>query len=156
MELYLSINYLDITLGMPLDLATLKAHKFKKPGLLSGIKKQPGQIIIWSKNCEIGCLENKFVLFPNLDANSGRDLMHGTSAYLFFTNKILEYLTFQTVGNKYVAEVYVAKFREIATNLYGQPTFEGNMTIWGDMESNIVIEKLPDSPHGHFHWALNK
>jgi len=151
-ELNLRINGLEIHLGMILDTTVLIAHKIKKPGLFRGIKKQSGQTIFWSKNCDIQCFADKFALFPNLDTSSGADTMYGTSAYLYFTDNSLVNVTFQLIGNDFAANWIVNKFQEPANETFGQPITNGDKIVWSNVDSDVIIEKLTRSKHAHFHW----
>ena len=153
-NLNLKINGLDIDLGMKIEKKKLKMHKIKKPGLLSRliIKKEPGQTIWWSKNCDICCFRDKFTLFPNLDTSSGADMMYGTSAYLYFKENFLEKVTFQLVGNDFAANWIIDKFNKSATEAIGEPRNEGNKSIWNDGHGNVIAEKVLGSQHAHFHW----
>ena len=152
-RLNLKINDININLGMTLDKKTLKSHKIKKLGF-GGlfIKKEPGQTIYWSKNCDIYCFADKFVLFPNLDTSSGTDMMYGTSAYMYFKNDNLEKVTFQLVGNAFAANWIIDKFAEAANQTFGEPRTEANKNIWIDEQGYIIAEKLAGSQHAHFHW----
>ncbi len=153
LNLDLKINGLEVTLGMPLDKVKFKAHKFKKPGLLSGIKRQPGQSIIWSKNCTIRCFDGEFVLAPVLDSKAGADMMYGTSAYLFFMDKILYTVIFQLVGNEAAADWFEDKFTNPAVSSFGQPTSKDfDTVVWGDSASKAMIDNKMHSQHIHFHW----
>lgn len=154
--LNLTVNDLEIKLGMALSSSKLKDHKFKRPGLLSGLKEHPGQKVYWSKNCEIRCFGGEFELIPVLDVKAGADLMYGTSAYLIFVNKILYMVTFQLVGNEMMADWFEEKFEKPAVISFGQPTSKDfNTTIWDNTESKVMIENITHSQHVHFHWTLN-
>jgi len=149
----LKINELSIEIGKTQEILELKKHKFKKPGLLSTlmIKKEPGQTVWWSKNCEISCFDG-FSLFPNLDTSSGANMMYGTSAYLFFEGNLIKKVTFQLVGNTIAAKWTIEKFIESATKVFGTQKNEGNKIIWEDNQYYIIAEIISNSPHAHFYW----
>ena len=149
----LIINELTIEVGKTQEISELKKHKFKKPGLLSKlmIKKDTGQTVWWSKNCEINCFDD-FSLFPNLDTSSGASMMYGTSAYLFFEGSLIKKVTFQLVGNALAAKWITEKFKESATKIFGTPQDEGDRINWEDNQYYIVAENILNSPHAHFHW----
>lgn len=152
----LKINGLNIEIGKTVDKEKLFEHKIKRPSLISRliIKKEPGQIIWWSKNCNISCFEDNFILYPNLDTSSGSDMMFGTSAYLFYKENVLEKVTFQMIGNALAANIIFEKFNESATETYGEPRNEGLKIIWEKNQNKIIAEKGLNSPHVYFHWIL--
>lgn len=100
MELNLKINDYSIALDQELNEAILKKHAFKKIGFFERrlIKPAKDQIVWWAKNCEMKYINEEFgnTIYPILDTKAGADLMFGTSAYLFFKEKKLIRLTFQT------------------------------------------------------------
>jgi len=151
----LKINELRFEIEKTIEIPELKKHKFKKPGLLSKlmIKKESGQTVWWSKNCEIFCFDD-FNLFPNLDTSSGANMMYGTSSYLFFEENLIKKVTFQLVGNAIAAKWITEKFTESASNLFGEPQAESNRLLWEDNQQYIVAENILNSLHAHFHWIL--
>ena len=78
------------------------------------------------------CFADKFSLFPNLDTSSGADMMYGTSAYMYFRDNSLDRVTFQLGGNQLAANWIIDKFREPATQTFGEPTNDENKTIWNE------------------------
>ena len=155
--LKLTINGLVIDLSMSLDPNKLKSHGIKKLGLLGRltIKKEPEQTVYWSKNCDICCLDDKFILTPILDIKSGHDIMYGTSAYLYFKNDSLAKVTFQLVGNAIAANWITDEFQKHVTEEFGDPQNIGEKIIWNDGQNHIVAEKLSDSQQAYFHYLTN-
>lgn len=152
----LKINGLNIEIGKIADKEKLLEHKIKRLGLISRliIKKEPGQIIWWSKNCGISCFEDKFKLYPNLNTSLGSNMMFGTSAYLFYKENALKKVTFQLIGNALVANMMFENFYKSATEIFGEPRNEGTKITWNENQNKIIAEKRLNSPHVYFHWIL--
>ncbi len=152
----LRINDLDINLKMSLDRNELKLHKIKKPGLLGSlfIKKESGETIYWTKNCNISCFDDSFTLLPNLDTKSESNMMYGTSAYLFYKNNVLIKVTFQLVGNELAANWIFGEFQKSCSDNLGNPIKSNNTITWSDGQNIVIAEKNIETPHAHFHWLI--
>jgi len=122
-DINLRINDVGFIIGEGLDIKKLTSARCERAGLLARLTMRAprGQTVYWAKNCEISCFGGKFTLWANLDARSA-DMMVGTSAYLYFKNRILEKVAFQVLENETIAVRATEEFERLCQGALGPPT----------------------------------
>jgi hypothetical protein len=124
MDIDLKVNHLGVSLGMAFDPSGLASAEISKMGFFSKalmpIAKQPGDTLYYAKNPIITCFGERVLSTARVDRNRA-DMMHGTSAYLFFNSNRLRYVIFQVIANYIAATGFTNSFREVASEVLGKP-----------------------------------
>ncbi|TFB12696.1 hypothetical protein E3V33_04815 [Candidatus Marinimicrobia bacterium MT.SAG.4] len=111
--------------------------------------------VYWSKNPLINCFNDEFSVSANLDMKSGADIMHGTSAFLFFQENILYNIVFQVIKNPWASSLFAEKFRELCKKYYGDPVLSNNkINKWEHENLNIYSEWQEGSNNAFFHISI--
>jgi hypothetical protein len=183
-DLDLQINSYPIKLGIALDSDLIESARLKKVGFFVRLlsKTQKGENQYWAKNCTITCFGLEFIMIPsrfketsdsimipkmiptigkNIKEGKGfkkSDLIFGTSAFLWFEDKVLDRITFQCVHNKYVAKHTLEEFRQVCQQHHGLPEkqLNGLLAIWKNGNSQVISELSMSGNNSYTHWIMKQ
>jgi hypothetical protein len=150
------INTCPVLLGQPINENNLNKHDIKKAGFFQRMLLKPnhGEVIFWSKNCQLQYLEKEKVnaISPILDVKAGTSIMFGTSAYFWYVNNYLVKFVFQILQNQRMANLKLGELSSEISSLLGDPIDKTDMFItWVSENQKIVLEFPGDRQHGWIH-----
>ena len=118
------------------------------------IRCHKSEIAYFNKNCEITCFNEKFVVIPNLDINTGAGEMYTTSGFVYFKDNMINKLVFQILDSRKYAPYFFTKFESICENIYGIGTpveIHGTQVkFWDDGNSRLSAEYKPAKRYACF------
>jgi len=153
-KIELKINSCPVNLDISINSKLIEGCKLKKISFFSNLlyKKVLRGAEYWTKNCTIDCFREKFILIPSSDRKLHPIEMWGTSAYFYPLNNILKAITFQCIGNIYVAQSTAIEFENLCKKYYGNPELWGLFCAWKLKNSMLLTQLSANGKNFYVHW----
>jgi hypothetical protein len=164
-DIQLEVNGHSLRLGMAISDCRLylSGKRTSRVGFLHRIIMRivrKDEAVYFSKNCTIGCFNNKLAIIPNLSSTAGADEMYATSGYIFFKGGFISKIYIQVLDNRKYAAIFFEKFRSICENIYGQGKFEENSNVlnesWIDDKSALNVGCISKYGNMYFNLAIKQ